>query len=168
VACDLSKVGSAIRSQRLVPGCVRQAAAAVVLLMSLGASPSWAVGDVPLGTGMGSVRSSFGIPNAIRFDSAGHQIWEYTGRRIQSGAYRLTFDARGAVREAIPLRTPERLAQVRAGETTSAALVELLGAPRRITVTDEGLVWLFPRAGEKSVTVTLGADRRVRSISGIE
>ncbi len=124
------------------------------------------MGDVPPGTPMGSVRSSLGIPDAIRFDSAGHQIWEYTGRRAPSGAYRFSFDAQGAVREAVPLRTPERLAQVRTGETTGAALLELLGEPRRITATEAGIEWLFPQAGGKAVTVILGADRRVKSISG--
>jgi hypothetical protein len=168
VVSDPSKVGSATRLQHRGTDAVRLAAAAAALLMSLGAGPSWAAGDVPLGTAMDSVRSSFGIPDAIRFDGAGRQIWEYTGRRAPSGAYRLSFDAQGAVREATALRTPERLAQVRAGETTSAELVELLGEPRRISVTDGGLVWLFPRDGEKSLTVTLGADRRVKSVSGLD
>jgi hypothetical protein len=172
VVSDPSKVGSANRSQHRVADAVRQAAAAavflvfVVFLVSLGTGQSWAAGDVPLGTAMASVRSSFGIPDAIRFDSAGRQIWEYTGRRAPSGAYRLSFDAQGAVREATPLRSPERLAQVRAGETTTAELVELLGEPTRITATDGGLAWLFSRAGEKAFTVTLGADRRVKSVSG--
>lgn len=165
---DRSAVLSATRLQGLVAGGARRAAFAAVLLISLGAGQSWAVGDVPLGTAMGSVRSSFGIPDAIRFDSAGRQSWEYTGQRVPSGAYRLTFDTQGTVRETTPLRTPERLAQVQPGETTSAALVELLGAPRRITVTEEGVAWLFTRAGDKSVTVTLGADRRVKSVSGID
>lgn len=136
--------------------------------MSLGAGPSWAVDDAPPGTTMSSVRSSFGIPDAIRFDSAGRQSWEYTGQRVPSGAYRLVFDAQGAVREAIPLRTAARLAQVRPGETTGAELLELLGEPRRITATSEGLVWLFHRAGEKAVAVTLGGDRRVKSVSGVD
>lgn len=154
--------------QRLSARGVRRTATAVLLLMSLVAGPSWAVGDVPPGTAMGAVRSTFGIPEAIRFDTEGRQSWEYTGQRVPSGAYRLIFDAQGSVRETIPLRTPERLAQVRAGETTNAELVELLGKPRRITATDEGLAWLFPRAGSKPVTVTLGADRRVKSVSGID
>jgi len=168
VASDRSAILYAIRLERLVIGGARQAAVAAALLMALGTGQSWAVGDVPIGAAMGSVRSSFGIPNAIRFDSAGRQTWEYTGQRVPSGAYRLTFDAQGTVLETTPLRTPERLERVRAGETTGAALVELLGEPRRIAVTDAGIEWLFPRAGGKPVIVTLGADRRVKSISGMD
>ena len=157
-----------MRLHKSVAEGVRQAAAFALLAALLGAEPSWAVDEVAPGTAMASVRFSSGIPDAIRFDSAGRQAWEYTGRGAPSGAYRLTFDAKGAVSEAIPLRTPERLARVRTGETTGVELVELLGEPGRITVTEAGAVWLFPRAGGKSVVVTLGADRRVKSLSGFD
>lgn len=143
-------------------------AGAAALLLALTTAPSLAGEEIPPGTAMDAVRSRLGVPNAIRFDGAGAQSWEYVGRRAPSGAYRLTFDAAGTVREAVALRSPERIAQVRAGLTTAEELVTLLGEPARISIADGDTRWHFSRAGATSFSVRLGADRRVVSITGLD
>lgn len=145
-----------------------RAAATVALGAALAGGPAWAAREVQPGTPMDSVRFSLGIPDAIRFDGTGAQAWEYTGRRAPSGAYRLIFDTQGTVREAVALRTPERLARIQPGQTTGMEVVELLGEPSKVTVGERGTLWLFPRHGARPLEVTLGSDRKVRGLAGLE
>lgn len=162
---------SLVRSAPDAPAAQRRTSwrvGAAALLLAVTANASLADTAVPSGTAMDVVRSRLGIPQAIRFDGTGTQSWEYLGRRAPSGAYRLTFDATGSVREALALRTPERFAQVRAGVTTAEQLVMLLGEPAKITMSEAGAAWRFDRHGARPVTVTLGADRRVISMTGFD
>lgn len=123
----------------------------------LGALPALAA-DLPLTGSQGDVRYRFGIPDAIRFDAAGAQAWEYRGWRQ---AFVVQFDNAGNVAGSRALRTEEEVAKAVSGRLSAREALDLLGEPHRVVSRPEGLVWTYRQPSGATLSVSFGADGRV-------
>jgi hypothetical protein len=143
-------------------------AAVLMLAAGLTACASFAGpsgGVAPSGRTMSEMRYSNGLPDAIRFDADGRQVWEYTGRAVRGGAYRVSFDTAGRVAEVTPFRTPADVAQVKAGESRAPDVLALLGDPERIRVIGDGaLSWEYPLPDRTRLVIRYGPGRIVDAV----
>jgi len=137
--------------------------AGVVLLLA----EAVAIADArpPAGSTMTDLRARTGRPNAIRFDDAGDQVWEYNDRRTGWGGYVITFNGDGTVREVRQVRTPEQIAAVQPGATGPRELLELLGEPHKMRFLGDDRAWEYCQPGGGSLRVRIGPDGKVTEVT---
>jgi hypothetical protein len=121
-------------------------------------------GRAPEGRTMSEVRSANGLPDAIRFDGTGRQIWEYVGRSVRGGAFRIVYASDGRVETVTPFRTPDDIARLKAGETRAPEVHDLLGDPERIRHVDGAAQWEYRLPDRSRLQIRYGSDRVVDSV----
>jgi hypothetical protein len=113
-----------------------------------------------------SVRYRYGIPNAIRFDATGAQVWEYNDWRHGRQGFVVLFDGSGGVAGSRLLRTEQDVGRAVADRLTAREALDVLGEPYAITVQAEGFTWTYRQVSGSKLTVRFGADGRIRGASG--
>ena len=110
-----------------------------------------------------TLRHSEGAPQAIRLDSDGMQLWEYTATRSRP-AMEIRFDSEGRVAGARWLRGRTDFAQVATQRLGMPQTLALLGQPESVAVTAEGVAWRYRRAEGGAAVVRFGADGRALAV----
>lgn len=107
---------------------------------------------------MKAVRAEWGLPQAIRFDAGGAEVWEYHRRVTRNGAWRYLFDAAGKVVSVRAIRTAEDIASIAVSETHAAEVVARMGSPDRIVPEGDGVAWQFylPQGGSLMLRFAAG------------
>lgn len=149
------------RVRTVVLGAVLAVTGATTACSTL-AGPSG--GRPPQGTTMSEMRYANGLPDAIRFDGAGRQMWEYVGRRTSGGAFRVVYGPDGRVESVIAFRTPDDVARLRAGETRAPEVLDLLGDPERIRYVGGVAHWEYALPDRSRLHIRYGADRVVDAV----
>lgn len=121
-----------------------------------------AAADLPRSGTQGDIRYGLGIPDAIRFDAAGAQTWEYRGWRQ---AFVVQFDGSGNVVGSRPLRTEADVSRVVSERMSAREALDLLGEPHGIIATPDGFVWTYRQPSRGKLSVSFGADGRVTGAS---
>ena len=127
--------------------------------------PALAADDLPRSGSQADVRYRHGIPNAIRFDASGTQVWEYNDWRHGRRAFVVNFDAAGQVVASRPLRTEEEVNRAVAERLTRPETLDRLGEPHSIADGPEGLVWRYRQPSGVTLAVRFGADGRIADAS---
>ncbi|MCU0868656.1 MAG: hypothetical protein MUF30_03510 [Burkholderiales bacterium] len=152
---------------RRIPRRAAIVGALLVIATATGACSSLAGpagGRAPEGRTMAEVRNANGLPDAIRFGQDGRQIWEYTGRAVRGGAFRVTYADDGRVASVEPFRTRDDVARLRAGDTSAPEVVALLGDPDRIRYVEGAAQWEYPLPDRTRLLIRYGRDRRVEAV----
>jgi hypothetical protein len=121
-------------------------------------------GKSPQGGTMQEVRNRTGLPNAMRFLDSGEEVWEFNDRRVAWGAWRVVYERDGKVREIVPIRRPEDVAQVKAGGASAAEVLELLGEPGGVSFAGQDAVWEYCLPDRSRLKVRFGEGRRVAGV----
>jgi hypothetical protein len=121
-------------------------------------------GKSPQGGTMQEVRNRTGLPNAMRFLESGEEVWEFNDRRVAWGAWRVVYERDGKVREIVPIRRPEDVAQVKAGGASAAEVLELLGEPGGVSFAGQDAVWEYCLPDRSRLKVRFGEGRRVAGV----
>jgi len=122
-------------------------------------------GRPPTGANMEEVRHQTGLPNAMRFLSSGEEVWEFNDGRVDWGAWRVVFERDGRVREVVPIRTPEDVARLKVGETTTLEALDWLGEPTNVSFAGQDPVWEYRRPFGERLLVRFGPGKRVKDVS---
>ena len=121
-------------------------------------------GKSPQGGTMQEVRNRTGLPNAMRFLESGEEVWEFNDRRVGWGAWRVVYERDGKVREIVPIRRPEDIAQVKAGGASAAEVLELLGEPGGVSFAGQDAVWEYCLPDRSRLKVRFGEGKRVAGV----
>jgi hypothetical protein len=121
-------------------------------------------GKSPQGGTMQEVRNRTGLPNAMRFLESGEEVWEFNDRRVAWGAWRVVYERDGKVREIVPIRRPEDIAQVKAGGASAAEVLELLGEPGGVSFAGQDAVWEYCLPDRSRLKVRFGEGKRVVAV----
>lgn len=113
---------------------------------------------------MQEVRNRTGLPNAMRFLESGEEVWEFNDRRVGWGAWRVVYERDGKVREVVPIRRPEDIAQVKAGGASAAEVLELLGEPGGVSFAGQDAVWEYCLPDRSRLKVRFGEGKRVVAV----
>jgi len=113
---------------------------------------------------MEEVRHQTGLPNAMRFLSSGEEVWEFNDGRVDWGAWRVVFERDGRVREVVPIRTPEDIARLKVGETTTLEALDWLGEPTNVSFAGQDPVWEYRRPVGERLLVRFGPGKRVKDV----
>lgn len=116
--------------------------------------------DLPQSGTQESVRYRYGIPNAIRFDPSGAQVWEYSDWR-NGQSFVIRFDGSGSVSSARALRTEQDVSRAVAERLTAREALDQLGEPHAISAQREGFTWTYRQASGPKLAVSFGADGRI-------
>jgi len=122
-------------------------------------------GRPPTGTTMEEVRQQAGLPNAMRFLVSGEEVWEFNDGRVGWGAWRVIFERDGRVREVVPIRTPEDIARLKAGETTAIEVLDWLGEPTNVSFAGQDPVWEYRRPTGERLLVRFEPGKRVKDVT---
>jgi hypothetical protein len=131
----------------------------------LAMAPALAADDLPRSGSEADVRYRHGIPNAIRFDASGAQVWEYNDWRHGHRAFVVSFDAAGQVAASRPLRPEEDVNRAVLERLTRRQTLDRLGEPHNIADGPDGLVWRYRQPSGATLAVRFGADGRITGAS---
>jgi hypothetical protein len=121
-------------------------------------------GTPPQGGTMQEVRNRTGLPNAMRFLGSGEEVWEFNDRRVAWGAWRVVYERDGKVREIVPIRRPEDIAQIKAGGASAPEVLERLGEPAGVSFAGQDAVWEYCLPDRSRLKVRFGEGKRVAGV----
>ncbi len=130
----------------------------------LAVAASSVAAELPQAGTQESVRYRFGIPNAIRFDATGAQVWEYSDWR-NGQSFVVRFDAAGSVSGSRPLRTGQDVERAVAERLTAREALDQLGEPHSITAQPQGFTWTYRQASGPRLAVSFGPDGRITGVA---
>jgi len=135
-----------------------------VLALFLVACSALAEVQLPASGTQETLRSREGAPDAIRLDTEGQQLWEYSENRRRP-AMEVQFDRQGQVAGARWLRGEADVLRALAERPARRDALALLGQPSAVEISASGVIWRYRSARGAGLVVQFGDDGRVQSIT---